>query len=43
MNNNKDLDNDWVELIKYAKKLGITIEEIKLYFKKRKNPFNKNG
>ncbi len=30
----KDLDPEWVELIKEAKRYGITIEEIRRFLKK---------
>lgn len=28
------LDNEWVELLKLAKSMGITVEEVRLFFNK---------
>lgn len=33
----KDLDLEWVELIKEARRYGITIEEIRKFLRKNRN------
>lgn len=34
----KELDQEWVQLITEAKELGLTIEELKKFFKKQITP-----
>lgn len=38
----KELDREWIALMKQAKELGLTTQDIRKFFKNNQQPMNKN-